>query len=427
MFILGKNWKLSLAELLCFMKTRGRKFRMVDLSRDFIAADAGELQGFEMITDLGGCLKIGRVTTVIRTKDVEDAFAKRRKDVQAEIMSLLSSINVTDAIFTKLSGKYVFGVSVYTENPHLLKSSRTLHRFIGSYLKKELMLRGAKAKFMGTPRDREPPQLTNVEVLKQGLVEKSAEVLLCIGRANAFLAGTTAIHNPFEFQKRDIQRPFQRKMFSIPPRVARIMVNLASCLPGSTLLDPFCGVGTILQEAMLAGAQVIGIDNNPWCVEASAKNLKWLQRAYGLGSHRCRVMIGDAGRLTKEIGVESIDCIATEPALGPVLRDIPTESYAKRIVNGLEQLYDDFLREAYSSLKTGGKAVLVAPYIRTRKRTFQSMNIRKKAVRSGFKIVLPFEGTATQNWWAKSLAGFSSLVDIERRHKIGREIHILQK
>jgi tRNA G10 N-methylase Trm11 len=426
-FILGKNWKLSLAELLSFMKTRGSKFRIVDLSDSFIAADAGEHLGSEMISDLGGTLKIGRVTAVILAQSVEDAFIRRRKDVQAEIKSLLSLCNVTDAVFTKPSGKYVFGVSIYLENRHFLRSARMLQRFIGSYFKKDLVLRGTKAKFMGTPRGREPPQLTNVEVLKKGLIEKSAEVLFCIGRDDAFLSRTTAVHNPFEFQKRDVERPFQRKIFSIPPRVARIMVNLASCLPGRTLLDPFCGVGTILQEAMLAGAQVVGIDNNRWCVEASAKNLEWLQREYSLRTVKCRVMLGDARKLTQEVGEESIDCIATEPALGPALRDIPTESYAKRIISDLKPLYDDFLREAHQALKTRGKAVFVTPYIRTRRGTFQSLNIRQNAVDIGFRTVPPFEEMPANDSWTKSLGGMSSLVEIDERHKIGREIHILQK
>jgi tRNA G10 N-methylase Trm11 len=426
-FILGKNWKLSLAELLSFMKTRGSLFRIVDLSDSFIAADAGELLGSEIINALGGTLKIGRVTAVIPAQSVEDAFIRRRKDVQAEIKSLLSSSNATDAVFTKPSGKYLFGVSIYVDDRHFLRSAGMLQRFIGSYFKKDLVLRGTKAKFMGTPRGREPPQLTNVEVLKKDLIEKSAEVLFCIGRDDAFLSRTTAVHNPFEFQKRDVQRPVQRKIFSIPPRVARIMLNLASCLPGRTLLDPFCGVGTILQEAMLAGAQVVGIDNNRWCVEASAKNLEWLQREYSLGTVKCRIMLGDARRLTKEVGEGAIDCIATEPSLGPALRDIPTESYAKRIITDLKPLYDDFLREAHKALKTRGKAVIVTPYIRTRRGTFQSLNIRQNAVGIGFKTVLPFEEMPANDSWAKSLVGMSSLVEIDERHKIGREIHILQK
>ena len=426
-FILGKNWKLSFAELLAFMKTRGFKFRIVDVSDSFIVAEVDEFAGPEIVRDLGGTLKIGRVMAAISSRTVETAFVKGGKTAQAEVKSMLSLNHTVDAVFSKPSDKYVFGVSIYCENRRFLRSSRMLQRFIGSCFKKELVLRGAKAKFMGTPRGREPPQLTNVEVLKKGLVEKSAEVLFCIGKDNAFLSATAAVHNPFEFQKRDVHRPVQRKIFSIPPRVARIMVNMSSCLPGKTFLDPFCGVGTILQEALLARAQVVGIDRNPWCVEASAKNLEWLQREYRLETAKCRVMVGDARSLTEKVGEESIDCIATEPALGPALRGIPTESYAKRIISDLEPLYEGFLREAYKALRTGGTAVFVSPYIRTRKGPFQSLNVNEKALRMGFRSISPFEGVSASDSWAGGLVGVSSLVDIEERHKIGREIHILQK
>ena len=105
-------------------------------------------------------------------------------------------------------------------------------------------------------------------MLKKNLVENKAEVLFCIGRTETWVATTVAVHNPFEFQKRDIYKPNQRKIFGMPPRLARIMVNLSSCTSGKTLLDPFCGVGTILQEALLEKANAVGLDVNPWCVKA---------------------------------------------------------------------------------------------------------------------------------------------------------------
>ena len=87
-------------------------------------------------------------------------------------------------------------------------------------------------------------QLSHVEVLKKNLVENKAEILLCIGKEETWVAQTVAVHNPFEFQKRDVYKPIQRKIFGMPPRLARIMVNLSACTPGKVLLDPFCGVGT---------------------------------------------------------------------------------------------------------------------------------------------------------------------------------------
>ena len=118
--------------------------------------------------------------------------------------------------------------------------------------------------------------------IKKNLVENQAEVLFCIGKTETWVATTVAVHNPFEFQKRDIQKPNQRVIFAMPPRLARMMVNLSACNEGKTLLDPFCGVGTILQEALLEKAAVIGMDKNPWCVKAAEENLEWLIQEYEL-------------------------------------------------------------------------------------------------------------------------------------------------
>ena len=196
---------------------------------------------------------------------------------------------------------------------------------------------------MGFGKDRKQAQLSHVEVLKKNLVENKAEVLFCIGRNETWVATTVAVHNPFEFQKRDIYKPNQRKIFGMPPRLARIMVNLSSCTSGKTLLDPFCGVGTILQEALLERAMVVGLDVNPWCVKAASENLDWLIREYGLENADFRVLQGDVGRLVEKIGQDTLDCIVCEPDLGPALRQVPTGPYAEKIIQKLEPLYFGFV------------------------------------------------------------------------------------
>ena len=77
-------------------------------------------------------------------------------------------------------------------------------------------------------------------------------------------------------------------------------------------------------------------------------------------------MQGDVGRLTQKVGQETVDCIVTEPDLGPALRQVPTGPYALKIIQKLEPLYFTFVEEAYRVLKKGGRLVLVTPYIITR-------------------------------------------------------------
>jgi tRNA G10 N-methylase Trm11 len=291
---------------------------------------------------LGGTIKIGEVKTKFPTDIIKEAFLKKNKQAQTQIVEFLASSGLVDGM-AKSKEKLLFGVSVYCTESTLRSSSGGIQRFVGSAVKSELADLSKKSKFMGFSNDRKQAQLSHVEVLKKNLVENKAEVLFCIGRTETWVAFTVAVHNPFEFQKRDIYKPNQRKIFGMPPRLARIMVNLSSCVPGKVLLDPFCGVGTILQEALLEKAMVVGMDVNPWCAKAARENLEWLTREYGLTGADFRVLQGDVSRLVEKIGQESVDCIVCEPDLGPALRQMPTGPYAEKIDETLNRYFSVLL------------------------------------------------------------------------------------
>lgn len=207
------------------------------------------------------------------------------------------------------------------------------------------------------------------------------------------------------------------------------MANLAFCLPGVVLVDPFCGVGTILQEAMLMKARIIGMDVNRWCVKASRTNLDWLGREYDLQKEEYTVLSGDSRNLKAYVDHESVDCVVTEPDLGPPLRQLPTETYARTVIDRLTPLYVALIDQAYDILKKGGRLVFVTPHIRTRNGAFVSMDIGKRVNAGGFGIVHPFQSSmfADQSLQSDDLTETTSFVDAERRHKIARAIHILQK
>ena len=427
LFIPGKNWQLSLAELAALLKNKGAKFAVRSFSKEFfiVSTDADA----SIIDDLGGTIKIGVSATEFPTEIVRKAFLQKDKEAQAQIGREIVASGLIDGMVKAGSEKTLFGVSVYCEEKQLRVVSKGIQRFVGSAVKRELRDCGEKSKFMGFAKDRRLPQLSHVEVLKKNLVENKSEILFCAGREQTFVAVTVAVHNPFELQKRDVGKPIQRKIFAIPPRLARIMVNLAACAEGKVLLDPFCGVGTVLQEALLAKAKVIGVDINKWCVEAAGRNLDWLTNEYGLGNAEYRVLQGDVHRLSQKIGWEQVDCVATEPDLGPALRQMPTTSYAVRIAEKLEPLYYGLLEEAYKVLRSGGRLVVVSPWIKTRSGKPVTMRIEEKALELGFERVCPFkrEFFADDAAVPENLLAAGSLVDAEERHKIGREIHIFQK
>jgi tRNA G10 N-methylase Trm11 len=428
-FIPGKNWKLSLAELASFIEARKNKFKVYLFPKEFFVVKIEEDRDFRAIADLGGFIKIGDVTETLSTESIKKSFLQEDKEAKAKISRSIAANSLIDNLLKTSSNKTFFGVSVYCAENSLRHISRSMQRFVGSIVKRELAKKGKKSKFMGFSRDRKHPQLSHVEVLKKNLVEKKAEILFCVGKEQTFVATTIAVHNPFEFQKRDVGKPVQRKIFAISPRLARIMINLAGCTEGKVLLDPFCGVGTILQEALLSKAKVIGMDINGWCVEAARRNMEWLKAEYAMENAEYRALQGDVYMLSQKIGREQVDCIATEPDLGPALRQVPTTSYAVRIVEKLEPLYFGLLEEAYKVLKSPGRLVVVSPYIKTRSGKPVTMGIDEKALEIGFEKVYPFHrGIFTEDAVvSEKLMAMASFVDAEERHKVGREIHVFQK
>jgi tRNA G10 N-methylase Trm11 len=428
LFISGKNWMLSLAELTTYFNTREIGFEVQFFSGEFFALSFEKDLDVSAIADLGGTIKIAEVKTKFSTQTVKEAFLKKNKQAKAQIIKSLASSGLVDER-VKSEEKMMFGVSVYCTESTLRSSSGVIQRFVGSAVKDELAILGQKSSFIGFGNDRKLARLSHVEVLKKNLVENRAEVLFCIGRKETWVAVTVAVHNPFEFQKRDIYKPNQRKIFGMPPRLARIMVNLSACTPKKTLLDPFCGVGTILQEALLGKATVIGMDVNPWCVKAASENLEWIVQEYGLENSDFRVLQGDVSRLVEKIGQDMVDCIVCEPDLGPALRQVPTGPYAEKIIQKLEPLFFGFAEQAYTALKPGGRLVLVTPYIKTRSGQEVTMPISEKLDSLGFKKMYAF----SKNMFAQTAGGLerlintSSLIEMDKHHMIGREIHIAEK
>jgi tRNA G10 N-methylase Trm11 len=425
LFISGKNWTISLAELIAYLEARESKFKIHYFSREFFVLDLEENLDAAAMEDLGGTIKIGEAKTTLPTETVKEAFLKRNKQAQKQITQILTQSSIPTSM---TPNKILFGVSLYFTDNSFSPVIGRMHRFVGSSIKNALTSLGKKTNFMGFSAQRKQAQLSHVEVLKKQLVENKAEMLFCIGKTETWIGTTVAVHNPFEFQKRDIQKPNQRVIFAIPPRLARMMVNLSTCKAEKVLLDPFCGVGTILQEALLEGASVVGTDVNPWCVKSAEENLEWLAREYSLGRADFRILQGDVGAMAPKVGLESVDCIVSEPDLGPALREIPTVPYAQKIIDKLKPLFFVFIQEAYRVLKPNGRLVLVTPYIKTRSNKPVSMPIQGKLEEIGFKRVCPFSKDMFKSGLdVDRLVNMSSLVEMDERHKIGREIHILQK
>lgn len=166
-----------------------------------------------------------------------------------------------------------------------------------------------------------------------------------------------------QYKGRGLEKPAPHAEIAISPRLARLLVNLSGVGYGQTLLDPFCGSGTILAEGLLKGQRCIGFDIDPRTVKDAGRNLNWLLG--GVRSARYEVKVGDARRLSMLLDRGKVDGVVTEPLLLPIIRARPRESTAEALVAEKEAVYADALASIAEVLAPGGRAVIVVPVIKT--------------------------------------------------------------
>jgi len=149
------------------------------------------------------------------------------------------------------------------------------------------------------------------------------------------------------FKERD---PLKRPFFSpvaLKPKLSRLFVNLSRAKEGDTLLDPFCGTGSILIEAASMGVRAIGNDRDKKMYYGCKKNLKQL----GL---EAELLLGDIGDLKPgNPGLETVDAIATDP---------PYARASKVFGSELGEIYPKFLQVAKRLLKRGGYMAFAIPH-----------------------------------------------------------------
>jgi 23S rRNA G2445 N2-methylase RlmL len=127
---------------------------------------------------------------------------------------------------------------------------------------------------------------------------------------------------------------------SLKPPVAAALVRLARAVPGATLVDPCCGVGTIPIEAALAGANARGGDRDADTVKAAALNA---------ASADVQVQLEQWDARQLPLLDNSIDCIVSNLPWG---RQIVVDA-------DLYSFYHDALAEMRRVLAYHGRIVLL--------------------------------------------------------------------
>jgi len=300
-FVLGKNPDLSAAEISCYFENREVEVDFTDGSDKVLIVDV-EMRRPDMVQfDLGGTLKIAEIVGQAEYEDFHGAFGRSVGAHREKFVSMIP---------------HVTAGSIYEYGKRDLE---------------ELNLGNFKKFLNGFEIETKNPEnaYSHVEVNKMGLLDEELVVAIC--KDIVYFGITRAVTDPFEYQKRDTGRP-NPLLLGMSPSRAAILVNLVAT-PGKLLLDPFCGGGTVGQEALLRNVFVLLSDIDKNNLQFCRENMEWL-RKYGkrigidvdIDKNSIRQM--DA---TKLRGMK-IDCIATEPYLGPGFRKEPRKEKGEETI-----------------------------------------------------------------------------------------------
>lgn len=395
-FILGHIPALSLAEIHAVFSRMEIGFTVLAWNPGVLLADVEGSDVQSVFPLLSGVVKIAEITASMPHTPGPD-----------EIRALLP----------QTARKIFFGISAYELESG---AERVSVKRLGLAVKRVLEEEGRSSRFVTSQEDALSAVVISTNKL---LSERGAEVIVVSVRDGAYLGRTVWVQPYDEYAKRDMGRPMRdARSGMLPPKLARMMVNLAIAdrrgpispklqpatperkrgerdessrpprlpsrlgraeadseagLPSSqintdsdfVLLDPFCGSGTVLQEASLLNVpKLIGTDQDGSAIKRTHANLQWLATmtpTMRSSSYSLTLKLADVKMLPHKVGECMVDAIVTEPYLGPPRTEPLSDEEAGRMQREIGALYRDAFRAFASVLKPGGRVVIVWPVWRT--------------------------------------------------------------
>lgn len=380
LFITGNHHELSRAEITSLLPAASI---IVDEKNILIIETDTEISN-EYIHTLGGIIKIGFVH-------------KTSSSLHAnEILPLLPAE----------THKTIFGISFYPET----KQNAYLAKKIGYEIKNIMKERGQSSRLVNTKQ----ATLSSVTVEKNKLLTKGAEIIIIKHENTYFYATTLAVQDFEQYSLRDFGRPSRDdRSGMLPPKLAQILINLSGPNNSKTLLDPFCGSGTILQEAMLMGyKKIIGSDISSQAISDTKHNLQWLQHTFPIQNDiSIQLYESSIQNLQKTMHETDIHKIIFEGYLGPTL---PHAGRINKIITELTELYAETFKIFEQLLEKNGIIVAALP----------AWSIENK------KYFLPIEKIITPSLKQKNMPGQTprhTFIYSRPYQTVQREIFILTK
>lgn len=268
-------------------------------------------------------------------------------------------------------GKLTFGISVYGFN---LKPKRINATALS--VKKAVRVSGRPVRVVPN----KSTELNSAQIIHNKLTDLplGMELVLVKDSDKTLLAQTVAVQDIEAYAARDQKRPKRdAKVGMLPPKLAQIIINLAGThtlpsgaspteadidnskvhKPKTTLLDPFCGTGVILQEALLMGYDIRGTDLDPRMVEYSKANLDWLTTDSNLQPQTYNLSVGDA----TSYQWEEFDVIACETYLGRPFSALPKTEVLDEVIKDVATIHKKFLKNLAGQTDPGFRLCVAVP------------------------------------------------------------------
>ncbi|HBR80399.1 MAG: putative DNA methylase [Candidatus Uhrbacteria bacterium GW2011_GWE2_45_35] len=396
-FILGSHPALSIAEIATVV---GTKKNYSKCSKEVLLLDEVEQEAETLQERLAGTIKIGEIVGEVKKID--------RDEVAELFIALLS--------FTEK--RVTFGISAYSLDTHEDLSSEV--KQIGMTLKNKLKEDGRSARFVSA----KTASLPSVAVVGEKLLENGAEFVLITSRDKIYLGQTSTVQNFNAWSDRDFGRPARdAKSGMLPPKLARMMINLSGAELDNTVIDPFCGSGTVLMEAALMGfSKIIGGDISEKAIKDSKANLIWLDQNFGTETSKIPLFVQPVETLT-EVFSEKVDAVIAETYLGPPLSGHESLERRRQIVAELTERTASALVGLKKLLKKNATLVLALPAVK-HEQEISYLPLKKLAATAGFKILDPLPTSLPE--YLKSKTSSGGLLYARKEQRVVREIVILK-
>lgn len=290
---------------------------------------------------LGGAIRLAKPLGVLRATDWRDIARQLTTYVRKELDLLPNE------------GKIKLGLSAFglEARPQQLLAT-------GLELKKICRNVGRSARLVPNTES----ELSSAQVLHNQLAGDLGLELLLIRKGNqTYLAQTKKVQDIEAYASRDQNRPKRdARVGMLPPKLAQIIINLGTgSLPASdthVVLDPFCGTGVVLQEALLMGYGAYGTDLEQRMIDFTQKNLEWL--GTGRPINNFELETGDA---TTHHWKHPFSVVASETYLGRPLSSWPDSEALRNITSACNTVIKKFLVNLGSQISPGTRLCLAIP------------------------------------------------------------------